>query len=428
MRPAAAALSAILALGSHPAAADAVRMRWLVPGDPGSERTLNAIVQDARPRAPGALRYRAITLRLPGAARLELAGGPELAPTPLPGFGNFYNDARAVVVGADDQETLTDDEGTPVRGRRIAAGEWAGVRGRFQAFLVKADVPVLVDAVESEPDRPLVVIAPESGAAPVTLTFYSGPVDPGIFPPGAPELANMLYAAIWEPLRWLSFGLRFLFERWHALVGQWGLAILLLSLSVKLLMAPLIWFAERWQAEVNRVQSLLQPELAAIKREFRGEEAHNRTLAVYRRHGVSPFHTFRSLGGFLIQIPVFIAAFDMLGEHQALAGAGFLWIRDLALPEQLLGLPFGVPFLGSRLNLLPVLMTFLTVAAARLQEDRSLIPELQRRQRLRLYVMAAAFFLLLYTFPAGMVLYWTANNFWHLLRVLFDRLRQRVRA
>jgi membrane protein insertase Oxa1/YidC/SpoIIIJ len=118
----------------------------------------------------------------------------------------------------------------------------------------------------------------------------------------------------------------------------------------------------------------------------------------------------------------------MLGENIRLSGEGFLWIADLAMPDQAAALPFTLPFFGAHLNLLPFVMTAFTVLAARWQEDASLAPALRQGQRLRLYAMAGVFLLLLYTFPAGMVLYWTANNFWHLLRVAWDRSRRRKAA
>jgi YidC/Oxa1 family membrane protein insertase len=255
----------------------------------------------------------------------------------------------------------------------------------------------------------------------VELQFHGGPVQPAELRATAPELEGMLYASLWGWLRALAIGLRALLDFWQGVVGNWGLAIMLLSLSVKVLMWPLTWIAERWQAEVNRQQSVLAPELAAIKREFKGEEAHNLTLEVYRRHGVSQFYTLKSLAGFLVQIPVFIAAFDMLGENFALAGASFLWAQDLSLPDRVSALPGVLPFFGGHLNLLPVLMTVFTILAARLQEDPSLAPALRAGQRLRLYGMGLLFFVLLYTFPAGMVLYWTTNNLLHLVKILFGR-------
>ena len=189
-------------------------------------------------------------------------------------------------------------------------------------------------------------------------------------------------------------------------------------------MWPLTGVAERWQRQVNRIQSRLEPELASVRREYRGEEAHRRTLEVYRRHGASPLYPVRSALGVLVQLPVFIAAFDMLGEHFGLHGASFLWIDDLASPDRFARLPLALPLVGGSLNLLPFLMTGLTLLAARVQEEPTLSPVLRAGQRRRLYGMAAAFFVVLYGFPAGMVLYWASNNFWHLAKVVAGRARE----
>jgi membrane protein insertase Oxa1/YidC/SpoIIIJ len=76
-----------------------------------------------------------------------------------------------------------------------------------------------------------------------------------------------------------------------------------------------------------------------------------------------------------------------------------------------------LPFFGGHLNLLPILMTGVTVLTSWIQTDPSLTPDLLHRQQMRLFLMAAAFFLLFYTFPAGMVLYWTTNNVLHLIKI-----------
>ncbi|MCK6370421.1 MAG: YidC/Oxa1 family membrane protein insertase, partial [Gammaproteobacteria bacterium] len=80
-------------------------------------------------------------------------------------------------------------------------------------------------------------------------------------------------------------------------------------------------------------------------------------------------------------------------------------------------------FFGADFNLLPLVMTALTVVSAFVQRDDSLSAELLKKQQRQLYLMAAGFFLLFYTFPAGMVLYWTANNAWHLLKLQLARFR-----
>lgn len=365
-----------------------------------------------------------MSLQIPAGAGLRLTGGDDLVPERLPGLGGWYSQSRPVVVTADgpaEPGTGQDAESPPAA---LGAGDWAGVRSRFWALLLQPDAPLSVAAVTGEAGRPGLRLGdPAPVGRIVDFRVYAGPVERDALNAVAPELTGLLFASLWNWLRALSFGLLTILQFWQGLVGNWGLAIILLSVSVKLLMWPLTWVAERWQADVNRIQSRLQPELAAIKAGYRGEEAHERTLAVYRQHGVSPFYTLKSLAGFLIQIPIFIAAFDMLGENFGLAGASFLWIRDLALPDRLAALPGAIPYFGGHLNLLPFVMTAFTVLAARLQEDPSLAPALRGGQRLRLYGMAALFFVLLYTFPAGMVLYWTTNNVLHLLRLLPERLR-----
>lgn len=421
------------------------RLHWVVPGDPEQTRLLDNLEYDAElwrspeatslilrsrepvggvrlvhrylvPRAGHTLRA---SLQIPPGARLALRGGTDLAQPAMAGLGAIYANARAVTVGPQGQTTVDAEAREDAADLTVTRETWTGVRGRFWTLLVRPDQAMLASFAEAAADQPAVSLAlsgPSGGTA--ELTFYGGPVARSSLEAAAPELTGMLYASLWGWLRTLAFGLAWLLAQWQGLVGNMGLAIILLSLSVKLLMSPLVWVAERWQAEVNRTQSALAPELAAIRRQWTGEEAHRRTLEVYARHGVSPWYTLKSLAGFLIQIPVFIAAFDMLGESFSLRGVGFLWVPDLSLPDRAWELPSVLPFFGGHLNLLPLVMTAFTVLAARLQEDPELRPELRRSQRLRLYGLAGLFLVLLYTFPAGMVLYWTANNLWHLLRIV----------
>jgi YidC/Oxa1 family membrane protein insertase len=427
-------------------------LRWDVPGDPAATRALASLeyrgdVDDTGAAAVLTLTSREtfrgarliqryvlplagytlmVSLEGPAGVRLVLESGEAFVPEPLPGFASVYGTVRAVRIGAAGQAVLARDDMQDV-GVVIGDGQWVGVRNRFWAFLARPDAEVTVKLRAGLPNRPALDVQPDIGTGRFDAVLYAGPVEQRRLAAVDPVLGGLLFAALWDWLRQLSFGLLYLLERWYGVVGSYGLAILLLSLSVKVLMWPLTSVAERWQHWVDQTRSALAPDLRAVKREFRGEEAHRRTLEVYRQHGVSPSFTLWSLLGFLVQIPVFIAAFDMLGENFNLDGASFLWISDLARPDRLVTLPVVLPFFGGSLNLLPVLMTALTVLAARVHHDPSLSPELRSGHRRRLYAMGMAFFLLLYSFPAGMVLYWTANNAWHLLRVVGGRAVARPR-
>lgn len=413
------------------------RLLWHVPGDPALTESLNrlpyrAVVEPVagtgvlvleaedprdgtrlvqRYQLDGRGRLLGVDWQLPVGAQLRLASGAALLPEQLPGFGSAYARLAAVSVHAGKQQPL-------VTGA-VPTGDWLGLRSRFWAWLLRPAAPLEIAPQIGREGGWELALSADSGR--IAGDFYAGALARSDLAAAAPELTALLFAGVWSWLRWLALGLSWLLDGLMAWLGSAGLAIILLSLVVKILMLPLTAIAERWQREVNRIQGLLQPDLDEVRRSGRGEEAHRRTLEVYRRHGVSPWFTLRSLAGFLIQIPVFIAAFHMLGESFALRGTGFLWVDDLARPDEWLPLPVALPFFGAWLNLLPCLMTLLTVAAARLDEDPRLTPTLVARQRRNLYGLAAVFFLLFYTFPAGMVLYWTANNFWHLVRMQIER-------
>jgi len=387
----------------------AVRFRWRVPGNEEATAALQNTMPPAAVAADGHVTE--VRLTVPDGAVIELVSGKAFVPQPLPGFGAVYGQVWPIAVDAGGQQSLPD-------GNVEFAGRWVGVRNRFYA-VVLSDMTAGQVLVKTERDNePRISIVPVPGQTAVLFRLYAGPVEHNTLRTADPVLTGLLFASLWNWLRWLCFGMLWLLTAIHGVVGSTGWSIVVLSLAVKILMTPLTKTADRLQASVNEAAALLQPQIAAIKRDFGGEEAHNRILAVYKKYGVHPLYTLRSLAGFLIQVPVFIAAFDMLGDNFALHAAPFLWIADLSRPDQWLALPVTLPFFGGYLNLLPCLMTALTLLTSWLQKDDALTPELIRRQRVRLFWMAGAFFLLFYTFPAGMVLYWTTNNALALARLM----------
>jgi YidC/Oxa1 family membrane protein insertase len=240
-----------------------------------------------------------------------------------------------------------------------------------------------------------------------------------------PRLGRLLFSGLWFWLRPLSFGLLFLLRGLTELVGHPGFAIIALAMSVKILLLPLTLVAERLQEQVNATQARLQPGIDAIKAACRGEERTRRTIALYREHGVHPLYTLKSLAGFMIQLPVFVAVFDMLAEDFDLQHQSFAWIQDLSRPDALARLPVCVPFFGCDVNLLPFLMSGVSLATLLRFRSSVLTPPLVRRQRRNLMAITALFFLLFYTFPASMVLYWTSTNSFQLVSQELARLWRR---
>ena len=372
-----------------------------------------------------------VELQGPKAARLiagrrlelDLDAGRALFPPPSPGFAGMLEHVQRVIVGPHGVRAVVDrkDAAHP-----LGAGDWAGIRDRFWVIVLRPD-----GAASTEPraGKGLTVTMTDA-PTPLTwrLRFYSGPVELSALRATDPELGQLFLSGLWRWLRAVSLGLFHLLRGLTGAIGHPGVAIIALAGAVKLLLLPLTMVAGRLQDQVNATQARLQPGLDAIHAAYRGEERTRRTLALYREAGVHPLYTLKSLAGFLIQVPIFIAVFDMLAEDFDLLGVPFLWIRDLSHPDHLARLPGCVPFFGCHLNLLPFLMSSISIAASLRHHSTLLPPALARKQRRNLTAMALAFFLLFYTFPASMVLYWTSTNAVQLLSQEIGRARRLRRA
>src|SRR5258705_342650 len=308
--------------------------------------------------------------------------------------------------GADDPPQA------PLRLPRPRPGGWPGVRSRFWAILLRPDG---AGALAPRPGPGIALLAEPSDGLSWRYTFYSGPVERRALDRADPSLDRLLFSGLWSWLRALSLGLLSLLRGLTAIVGHPGVAIIALAICVKILLLPLAAVGDRLQEQVNAAQARLQPGIDAIKTAHRGEERARRTLALYREAGVHPLYALKSLVGFLIPIPVFIAVFDMLAEDFHLYPVSFLWIQDLSRPDALPRLPACLPFFGRDLNLLPFLMSGASLAALLRFRSAVLTPALARRQRRNLIGMTLLFFLLFYTFPAGMVLYLTSTNAFQLV-------------
>lgn len=228
---------------------------------------------------------------------------------------------------------------------------------------------------------------------------------------------RLKYTHLWTPLRWLTLGIEKLLLWLHSLNNfGWGITIIVFSLVFKILMLPVNIQMTRAQRKVSEIQAQLAPKLESIKEKYKGEEAHNKFLAAHKELGVSTFYNIKPLLLTMAPIPFWIAIFNALGEMDEITGHSFLWISDLSLPDAIYDLGINMPLLGSTVNLLPIIMTLVTIYASVTFQNRIVGEKELRKQKRNLILMAAAFFILFYPFPAAMVLYWTMANVWHLVQ------------
>jgi YidC/Oxa1 family membrane protein insertase len=225
-------------------------------------------------------------------------------------------------------------------------------------------------------------------------------------------MLNILYTIIIYPIVQI---IEFVFVFAQKLFKETGLSIICVSGAVSILCLPLYMVAERWQEVERNIQKSLASKIAKIKAVFTGDERYMILSTYYRQNHYHPVYAMRSTFGLLIQIPFFIAAYSYLSHLDALKGASFLFISDLGKPDALL------PILGG-VHLLPVLMTLINIITGAIYTQG-----LGVKDKVQLYGMALVFLLLLYNSPSGLVLYWTLNNVFSLIKNSYLKIKVKNR-
>ena len=230
---------------------------------------------------------------------------------------------------------------------------------------------------------PAIWVAPSETLS-VTNRLYTGPKNQSVLSGLAPHLDLVVdYGWLWwiaQPLFWL---LTFI----QSIVINWGVAIILLTVLVKLAFFQLSAAGYKSMARMRKVQ----PRIMAIREEYANDKAKQSQamMELYKKEKINP------LGGcfpILVQMPVFIALYWVLMESVELRQAPFaLWINDLSVMD-----PYFV---------LPILMG---ASMYYMQKLNPAPPDPMQAKIMQWMPIVFTFFFL--WFPAGLVLYWLCNN------------------
>jgi len=252
-----------------------------------------------------------------------------------------------------------------------------------------------------------------------TLVYkvYAGPKDRQLLLDTGLGLESILFHHLWNWLAGVCLALQSLLAAFFGVLGNWGLAILLFALLFRAIMLPLSLFSAKSTLLMQAKMHDLKPLVAEIKAKYKGnsDKLNEAILKLYKQHGINPFSHFKGCLPLMIQLPVLIALFQLLLNSYDLRGASFLWIDDLTLTDRLFALPFSIPWLGSYVNLLPLIMFTAMIIVGREMHVPGREEQASAGYR---YVMPIAMTLLFYPFPAGCMLFWSTGN---LLQILEQR-------
>ena len=306
--------------------------------------------------------------------------------------GRYANVSRPIALVDESVEHLDDIEDAdkgPIR--HPDAADWFGIGDKyFMGVLIPESTDGGEVAFVALGDQRYAAVRVETQSLDVgasrTLTYrsYIGPKDLDLLNP----LGNNLHMAVefgWfgvfaKPLLWML-------KTFHKVVGNWGVAIILLTILIKIVFFPLM---QKQFVSSKRMQAI-QPELKELKEKYKDnkELQTQATMKLFKENQVNP------MGGCLpmiVQMPVWFALYNVMLYSVELYNTQFLYLMDLTEAD-----PYCV---------LPVLVTVLMLLQQRLMPMGSMDPTQQKMMRM----MPLMFGIFMFSFPSGLVLYFSVNN------------------
>lgn len=314
---------------------------------------------------------------------------------------------------------------------RTGDASWVSNNGHYFAALIYPDnkkYQYFFDARDSESHRYYSGLARNSNKSRLNSTFYCyiGPKKNSIlddydnFKRGEFLLEETQISKINEKI-FLGIGnvIGSLLELIYKGVKNYGIAIIILTLIIKIVLFPLTHKSMVSQQRMSK----LQPKIKEIQEKYKDkpEMVNKETMKLYKKEGINP------LGGclpILLQMPILFAMYRLLNRMVELKGATFLWIKDLSLPDAIYTFSGPIPVLNiTSLNILPIIMVAMQIVSSLMMPDT----QSNKQAKIMMWSMPIFFFFIFYNVASGLVLYWTIMNVLNMVQQLYLN-RQKTKA
>jgi YidC/Oxa1 family membrane protein insertase len=216
------------------------------------------------------------------------------------------------------------------------------------------------------------------------------------------------YAMFYGYFKIVSIALSKVMRWMHNISGSWGLAVILLTIFVRLC----LWPIHAKSTMTMKRMGLLGPLMKELQVKYKDnpQQQQMETMKLYKDYGVNP------LGGCLplfLQFPIFIGLYSVLEVAAELRGQSFWWVRDLAAADT------QGHFMGFPINPLPIIMGLTMVAQMKFTPQPATVDKTQQR----IFMLMPLFFLWIsYDFAAALALYWSTQNIFSIFQTRVMKL------
>ena len=309
----------------------------------------------------------------------------------------------------------------PIFERAFGKADWAAISNQFFVTLLTPQNASATDIwarridLPAEPNRAAVhgiegamrmpgFTLPPGQTHTLSVQIYAGP-----------KLYNRLAQLKKDEAAIMDFGIFKLFSQallnlmnlLHGWVGNYAVAILLLTCIVK----GVLWPLQNKANSSMRRMAALSPKMQELREKYKDDptKMNQELMKLYKEYGVNPVAGCLPM---MIQLPIFFGLFTMLQQAVELRNAGFLWVDDLSQPDTVGYLPA----LGWPVNILPLVMAATNVWMFQITPKTG-----DKTQQRVMMFMPLIFVIFCYNFAAALSLYYTVQNLLTILQLYQNR-------
>ena len=274
-----------------------------------------------------------------------------------------------------------------------------------------------IDTVYTKQYAAYIPLQAKNGELDYNMNMYYGPVDYEVLSKYEGQQLDRIVSLGWGIFRWINkYVFIPVFAFLSSFIGNFGIVIILMTIVVRIIMSPVVYKSYLSSAKMK----VLRPEMQEINDKLKGKEnamkRQQETMALQRKAGVNPLSGCIPA---LIQMPVFFALFRFFPANIEIRQKGFLWADDLSAYDEVLQLPFKIPFYGDHVSLFPILASVAIFFYMQMTQSQQMnmqqptqegMPDMQKMMKMMMWFSPIMMMFFFNSYASSLSLYYFVSN------------------
>ena len=342
-------------------------------------------------------------------------------------YENQYTDLRYLQDGEFEYMNAMSDQDE----EEAKEVDWIAFKQQFFTSVLLTDEPFAtadlksinlvedeyIDTVYTKQYSASIPLVAKNGEFDYSMNMYYGPVDYAVLSNYEGRQLDRIVSLGWGIFRWINkYVFIPVFSVLSSVIGNYGIVIILMTIVVRIIMSPVVYKSYLSSAKMK----VLRPEMVEINEKLAGKEnamkRQQETMALQRKAGVNPLSGCIPA---LIQMPVFFALFRFFPANIDIRQHGFLWADDLSAYDEVLQLPFKIPFYGDHVSLFPILASIAIFFYMQMTQSQQMnmqqpqqegMPDMQKMMKMMMWFSPIMMMFFFNSYASSLSLYYFVSN------------------